>query len=104
MGDQASERFEKKWAMSAMEFHWEAHKKQCALEDAALEAESKALPDKLQEVTAELAELTRKVGRRRPGRGLPARRGWHEGCCEVATELRWASVPWEASVLSAGRA
>lgn len=64
MGDQASERFEKKWAMSAIEFHWEAHKKQCALEDAALEAETKALPDKLQEVTAELTELTRKVGSR----------------------------------------
>lgn len=61
MGDQASERFEKKWQMSAMEFHWEAHVKQCQLEDAAAEAESKSLPDKLQEVTAELQELTRKV-------------------------------------------
>ncbi|KAL4421258.1 hypothetical protein ABPG75_010549 [Micractinium tetrahymenae] len=61
MGDQASERFEKKWQMSAIEFHWEAHVKQCQLEDAAAEAESKSLPDKLQEVTAELQELTRKV-------------------------------------------
>lgn len=33
MGDQASERFEKKWAMSAIEYHWDAHLKQCALED-----------------------------------------------------------------------
>ncbi|KAI3423977.1 hypothetical protein D9Q98_009811 [Chlorella vulgaris] len=61
IGDQSSERFEKKWAMSALEYHWEAHIKQCALEDAQLEAESKSLPDKLQEVTAELQELTRKV-------------------------------------------
>lgn len=34
MGDQASERFEKKWQMSAIEYHWEAHVKQCQLEDA----------------------------------------------------------------------
>lgn len=34
IGDQSSERFEKKWAMSALEYHWEAHIKQCALEDA----------------------------------------------------------------------
>lgn len=148
MGDQASERFEKKWQMSAIEYHWDAHVKQCQLEDAvrlpppycralpavppaaaclawcrcpcpallsaaclpggprlgrlsvsgssrepqhtrrqsllaaplclgilltrpgkpalalllqAAEAESKSLPDKLQEVTAELQELTRKV-------------------------------------------
>lgn len=61
MGDQASERFEKKWAMSAIEYHWDAHLKQCALEDKQLELESKSLPDKLQEVTAELQELTRKV-------------------------------------------
>lgn len=112
MGDQASERFEKKWQMSAIEFHWEAHTKQCALEDKVrccagclaghqrrqeaggccwwvllshepppsaypsdpaptrlpafpvpqqLELESKSLPDKLQEVTAELQELTKKV-------------------------------------------
>lgn len=33
MGDQASERFEKKWQMSAIEFHWDAHIKQCQLED-----------------------------------------------------------------------
>lgn len=33
VGDQTSERFEKKWAMSAIEYHWEAHIKQCALED-----------------------------------------------------------------------
>ena len=144
MGDQASERFEKKWQMSALEFHWDAHVKQCQLEDRVrgaggraacwpreaavlgccsrswtdgalpcsaagqrtpaaaaarppgalaaaaaadarpapstplcarvaqqLEAESKSLPDKLQEVTAELQELTRKVG------------GRSAGCCEL---------------------
>ena len=62
MGDQACERFEKKWQMSGIEFHWNTHKRQCELEDEQLEAESKSLPDKLQAVTAELQELTRKVG------------------------------------------
>jgi hypothetical protein len=64
MGDQACERFEKKWQMSGIEFHWNTHKRQCELEDEQLEAESKSLPDKLQAVTAELQELTRKVGGR----------------------------------------
>jgi hypothetical protein len=37
MGDQASERFEKKWQMAAIEFHWDAHKRQCELENAVRE-------------------------------------------------------------------
>ena len=62
MGDQASEKFEKRWSMNATEWHWEAHLKRCALEDAALESEAKSLPDKLAEVNQELQELSRKVG------------------------------------------
>ena len=61
MGDQASEKFEKRWSMNATEWHWEAHLKRCALEDAALESEAKSLPDKLAEVNQELQELSRKV-------------------------------------------
>ena len=153
MGDQASERFEKKWAMSAIEVHWEHHMKACQLEDAVraccvqqgcaggradagtatscatarertcaapgpscsasvslaplpppvltlcavcccpplqqLEAETQSLPDKLQAVTAELQELTRKVRRCRGG--LAWVDGWRR---------RGAAAGWQHMLLA----
>ena len=92
MGDQACERFEKKWQMSGIEFHWSTHKRQCELEDEQLEAESKSLPDKLQAVTAELQELTRKVGAARGGAGGKGGKGGWRVLAPGCGQQSWRGV------------
>lgn len=66
-----------------------------------LEAESKSLPDKLQEVTAELQELTRKVGA--GGAAWGGARWWHAKrgvCCRVCRPQPQLSCMCAALTLS----
>ncbi|GAB4813020.1 hypothetical protein N2152v2_000066 [Parachlorella kessleri] len=61
LGDETSDKFERKWVQNQVEAKWESERQRYQLELERIEAESKSLPDKLKEVNAELAELTRKA-------------------------------------------
>lgn len=76
LGDQASERFEQKWAQMGLEASWDAAQRRHVLAMERLQAEAQSLPDKIAEVDAELQSLVDKAAAREaplppgPGRDM----------------------------------
>jgi hypothetical protein len=76
LGDQASERFEQRWAQMGVEASWDAAQRRHVLAIERLQAEAQSLPDKIAEVDAELQALVDKAAAREalpppgPGRDM----------------------------------
>lgn len=70
-GDQASDKFERKWVQLGIEGQWQAEMRRQQLELQQAEAESKGLAQQVAEVTGELRELVAKVEAKSAGAPPP---------------------------------
>lgn len=93
-GDGASEQFERKWENRKVEEEWDGEMERHRLQLARLEAEAKALPEKIKAVDAELQDLANKaIARNQPPPPGPGREMTFEEKRKLSVAL--AAMPGE---------